>query len=193
MSTSNSERKLYVSSQAATQLEQQRAQQEAERMAAKAKAEEVKQLARRAKQEQQLAIRSEKKALYNQAKEAERLVQHHAADYAAALELKTKAKKRIERAEEAVSMMVRAVTNAESEVKRSQKKLNDAVSRRDAAIRDLEEVKAPVDESILVLKKHRLKEAYEKANAAWDKVQKAIRKKERDRSLRRRVKGLLGL
>jgi len=185
------QRSLYMTSEVATQLHEEKKQAERERLETRLKVDEERIISRRAKQEQQLAYRSGIKQNFTDAKHSEDLVSTHCTDLEEALRLKHDAKQKIEKAQEMVVIYERDVVKAEKNIQTAQKKLDDAVSHLLVSDQNLKSMETHVDISIINLKKRRLQDSFNKSDKAWDKVQKAIRKRRRDRTLKKRAKTLL--
>ncbi len=191
--TDSKERSIYISSAAMTKLDAEKASAEQERMAAKAKIEEEKLQDRRARQEQQLAIRANKKAQYIQAKESDKEISRLCEDLAEAMNLSKDAQGRIQSAQNVLSNRAAELAQARQKletIKRAVERLDS--SCKNAAL-ELQKVNALADPSIITLKKSRLEVAYTQSNKAWGNIQKAIRKRDRDRSVKKWAKNLLDL
>jgi len=130
-------RSLYMTSEVATELHQQKKNVIQKRMEERIALEEEKLDRRRAKQEQQLAKVAKKKALKRDAKDSER------------------------------SLALACIS------------LETAIEEE-------------ADDSIVELRSQRLRESWDNSRKAWALLSRT-RRKERDRHLRRRAKGLLGL
>ena len=191
MDTDPTKLTLQLSSKAATDLHA--ATGVAERMAAKAHAEQERLNARRAKQEQQLAMRANKRAALDEAIEADRLLEQSVSDLEELDKRRKGAKSEILKLQEKLIETRRLSALAEKERERATQRdrnLRDAVTRIEA---QLSEEQTPVDGSIVELKSQRLREAWDNSRKAWDRLNKSAVKERRDRNLRRRAKGLLGL
>ena len=191
MDTDPTKLMLRLSSKAATDLHA--ATGVAERMAAKAHAEQERLNARRAKQEQQLAMRANKRAALDEAIEADRLLEQSVSDLEELDKRRKGAKSEILKLQEKLIETRRLSALAEKERERATQRdrnLRDAVTRIEA---QLSEEQTPVDGSIVELKSQCLREAWDNSRKAWDRLNKSAVKERRDRNLRRRAKGLLGL
>lgn len=153
-----------------------------ERMKQKAEADEAKLQARRAKQEQVLAERSKKKQHLVTARASERAVNMACDDLEACISKMPNLK----RAEDEV----RALNNKRKNIKQRLRKLESELKTTEqqlaTAQQRLNSVKEQPD--IVTLKTARLKTLQTESDQAWDKVQKAVRKRERDRGTKRRAK-----
>jgi len=89
---------------------------------------------------------------------------------------------------------------AQTKLADAQQRLHKAVDRhtmQTAIVGDLqallEDALKPTAPGIVEERSQKLREAWTNSRAAWDKIQKAVFKKEHDRALKKRAKGLLGL
>jgi hypothetical protein len=173
----------------ATDLHSEAKAKLAAKMKAKIEAEEAKQVARRAEQEKQLAYRAEKKQVYQEAKAAEAAVAVACGEYEVAQ------KSRLGMAKDMASVQA-AVQLAAQKVVDIRKKLEHAQEKLETALKAEDEVRSSADATIVEQKSQNLREAWGNSQAAWDRIQKGIRKRPapegKDRALAKRVKGLLG-
>jgi hypothetical protein len=178
-----------MKTEVATQLHSEAAERVKAKMKAKAEAEEAKLLARRGKQEQLLAIRAAKKARYRAAKDAEAVV------VTICDELEQTAKARLAVSKD-IAAVNAAVDSAAASVGVAKMRLAKAQEALEEAIKEQDKVRAATDVTIVEQKSQNLREAWGNSQAAWEKIQKGIRKRPapegKDRALAKRVKGLLG-
>ncbi|KKN35662.1 hypothetical protein LCGC14_0781590 [marine sediment metagenome] len=191
--TDSKERSIYISSAAMTKLNAEKASAEQERMSAKAKIEEEKLQDRRARQEQQLAIRANKKAEYVQAKESDKEISRLCEDLTEAMNLSKDAQGRIQSAQNTLSNKAAELTQARQKLETIKRAVERLVNSHEDANLELKKVTTTADPSIIALKKSRLETAYTQSNKAWGNIQKAIRKRDRDRSVKKWAKNLLDL
>lgn len=184
---------LYMKHETATKLHEEAKAAEIERMAAKAQQEQERINNHRGKQEQALAARAAKRLLEQDAKLCEQLL--------------TEACKSLEDAQDARISARSDNVNLKSQLHMAQTKLADAQQRlhkavdrhtmQTAIVGDLqallEDALKPTAPGIVEERSQKLREAWTNSRAAWDKIQKAVFKKEHDRALKKRAKGLLGL
>lgn len=182
---------LWMSSQIATKLEQEKKEREAARLKLSVEKTQAKMMQRRARQEQELAQRAHIQAIFTTAKRSEDVVDRCCSDLEEVLLLKGDSKNRIIATEEALAKAEQKAENAKKRTEASVQKLAEAVGRVSYLRASLEEVTQATDPSIIRLKQSRLSEAFNTSSTAWDQVQKAIRKKERNRLLKKRAKGLI--
>ena len=179
---------LNMSSKVATDLHAKAAATVIMKMKAKAEAEETKLQERRARQEQQLAIRAKKKATYRAAKDGEAAVILACAEYEAALAAKAASKKGVDTVNAEVSKAADAVGVMKERLAAAKDKLTRAIKEQDA-------VRQATDVTIVEQKSQKLREAWDNSRKAWDLIQKGIRKRPtpegKDRALAKRVKGLI--
>lgn len=183
-------RSLYMKHDVATDLHETAKARLTAKMKAKTEEEEAKLQSRRAKQEQQLALRSKKKATYQTAKDSEAVVTTACVDLEAALALKAASKKNVDAVNADVSKAADAVGVAKERLAAAKDKLTRAIQAQNT-------VRQATDVTIVEQKSQRLRETWDNSRKAWDLIQKGIRKRPapegKDRSLTKRVKGLLGI
>jgi hypothetical protein len=184
---------LNIKKDALAELEKQKAEAAKLQMAAKIKAEEERQIARRAKQEKHLAEKVARKNILAAAQGAEEELKYCCSELEAVNEARSQAKKKIQRENEAVKLMRHEVAKALKAVEKSEQQRDLALGRLRNAEQFLQETKAATDDSIIEQRSQNLREAWDNSRAAWDRVNKAVKKKQQDRALKKRAKGLLGL
>lgn len=189
----STDRPLYISSDAATQLKQQKKAAEEEKLKQHIAKEEEKLQARRAKQEQQLAHRAAIKERRRQAHLSDDEVARCCEDLEQFYAKRQEAKKGIERLEEIADAKQKKVIEAEKELVKLTARVERLKIEASQATGAIGEAQAATDSSIERLKKQRLEEAWDRSQRAWDQVQRAVKKKERCRATKKRAKGLLGL
>lgn len=181
---------LNIKTEVATKMHEDSKNAVIARMEAKIKEEDERIQARRAKQEQHLAARATKKATLQEAKDAEALADRCATDLEDILKERKDSKKKLESKKEAIKTLEQDIRYAQEAIAKAQEKHDALVDKLLAADANLKE--ATIDPSIVELKSQRLREAWDNSRTAWDRIQKSIRKKEHNRGLKKRVKGLLG-
>jgi len=178
------ERSIYIKTEAMTKLGAEAKERVSAKMQERIAAEEAKQIERRAKQEQQLAYRAQKKAALRDAQDADRVVANAALDIKEFLQQRKGAKTKAQTAAERVHKASKQIQNYANLLAQAQEELLEAQHEH-------QQTKQVADDSILQLKHERLRCAMAGANKRWEAVQKAVRKKERDRALKKQAKELL--
>lgn len=186
--------RLNVSSEATTKLHEEKKRAEEERLKKLVAEADALQQKRKAKQEQQLAIRAGKRADYVMAKEAERILEHSCEDLETALD-GVGSKANIKAVEDELARLVKKLKGSSKRYYKAKAEMDEAEIKIAQARGKLGELQAATDGSIVELKSQRLREAWDNSQRAWERIQKAIRKRlppeGRDRALKKRAKGLL--
>lgn len=185
--------RLYMKHEVSTKLHEERKAREAEKMAARAAAEEIKMAARRGKREQQLARRVETRELYQAAKNSESRVADACEALEAAKDTCIGAKGKIETLKIQIQEAKQKAINAQARREAAIQKSRDADSKVSQLEKQLQETMIPTDDTIVEQHSQNLREAWDGSRKAWNRIQRAVFKKDHDRALKKRAKGLLGL
>jgi len=159
-------------------------------MRAEIEKQEQLQISRRAKQEQVLAARAKKKAEKNEAKTADALLAARCSALEAALDARIGKKEVLAELERQKAVLQHKIQDAVARRRKAQAKEHDLSEEYRTLVQRIEQTNKPDtgDEE-----RELLKQAFDASEAAWANTHKAFRKKTRDRALKKRAKGLLGL
>lgn len=176
-----------ITSEAVTKMHEEKKQAVADKMAARIKAEETKLIARRAAEEQRLAARSEKKTILHTAQSCEQRLLHFCTQLEEAVVQKSKNRTTLE-------TLTQRRKAHNTKLATAMRHLQEAQKNFDLLNNSIKDIQHDID--TLPIKhlepiRNNLHNALNQSEAAWDKVQKAIRKKTKDRAIKKRAKDLL--